>query len=162
LDFLEAVRLAHEQNPKVKGLFVGEGDMDAEVDAYIAAHQMNEYIYRSPFRTDVPDLLHCINVYCLPSLWEGLSIALLEAMAMGKAIVATPTDGTKEVIFNEDDGLLIPYNQPQALANAILRLYTDKTLYNQCGQRAHQLVAERFNAERVSAAVAEIYREEME
>ena len=161
LDFLEAVRLAHEQNSKVKGLFVGEGDMDAEADAYIAEHQMSDYIYRSPFRTDVPDLLHCINVYCLPSLWEGLSIALLEAMAMGKAIVATPTDGTKEVIFDEDDGLLIPYNQPQALADAILRLYTDKTLYNQCGQRAHQLVVERFNAERVSAAVAEIYREEM-
>ena len=161
LDFLEAVRLAHKQNPKVKGLFVGEGDMDAEVDAYIAEHQMSDYIYRSPFRTDVPDLLHCINVYCLPSLWEGLSIALLEAMAMGKAIVATPTDGTKEVIFNEDDGLLIPYSQPQALADAILRLYTDKPLYIQCGQHARQLVAERFNAERVSAAVAEIYREEM-
>lgn len=159
LDFLEAVRLAHEQNSKVKGLFVGEGDMDTEVDAYIAEHQMNDYIYRSPFRTDVPDLLHCINVYCLPSLWEGLSIALLEAMAMGKAIVATPTDGTKEVIFDEDDGLLIPYSQPQALANAILRLYKDRTLYNQCGQRARQLVAERFNAERVSTAVAEIYRD---
>jgi glycosyltransferase involved in cell wall biosynthesis len=159
LDFLEAVRLAHDKNPKVKGLFVGEGDMDAEVDAYIAAHKMNEYLYRSPFRTDVPDLLHCINVYCLPSLWEGLSIALLEAMAMGKAIVATPTDGTKEVILDEDDGLLIPYCQPETLANAILRLYNDRTLYNQCGQHARQLVTERFNAERVSTAVAEIYRD---
>ena len=159
LDFLEAVRLAHEQNPKVKGLFVGEGDMDAEVDAYIAEHQMSDYIYRSPFRTDVPDLLHCINVYCLPSLWEGLSIALLEAMAMGKTIVATPTDGTKEVITHEDNGLVIPYTQPQALTDAILRFYDDRTLYEQCGSHAHALVAQRFNAERVSAAVAEIYRE---
>lgn len=161
LDFLEAVRLAHENNPKVKGLFVGEGDMDAEVDAYIADHQMGDYLYRSPFRTDVPDLLHCINVYCLPSLWEGLSIALLEAMAMAKAIVATPTDGTKEVISHEDNGLLIPYSQPRALADAILRLYKDRALYNQCSQNARQLVAERFNAKRVSAAVADIYQEEM-
>ena len=161
LDFLEAVRLAHKQNPKVKGLFVGEGDMDTEVDAYIAEHQMSEYIYRSPFRTDVPDLLHCINVYCLPSLWEGLSIALLEAMAMGKAIVATPTDGTKEVITHEDNGLVIPYTQPLALANAILRFYDDRALYEHCGNHARALVAQRFNAERVSAAVAEIYREEM-
>lgn len=60
---------------------------------------MNGYVYRSKFRTDVPDLLHAIDVYCLPSLWEGLSIALLKAMAMGKAIIATPTDGTK-VLFN--------------------------------------------------------------
>lgn len=157
LDFLEAVRLVHEQNPKVKGLFVGEGDMDAEVDAFIATHQMSDYVYRSKFRTDVPDLLHCINVYCLPSLWEGLSIALLEAMAMAKAIVATPTDGTKEVISHEDDGLLIPYNQPQALADAILRLFKDSVLYNQCGLHARQLVAQRFDARRVSDVVSEIY-----
>lgn len=159
LDFLEAVRLAHQQSPKIKGMFVGEGDMDAEVDAFIAEHQMNAYVYRSPFRTDVPDLLHCINVYCLPSLWEGLSIALLEAMAMGKVIVATPTDGTKEVITHEDNGLVIPYSQPQALADAILRFYEDHALYEHCGNRAHALVAQRFNAQRVSDAVGQIYRE---
>ena len=157
LDFLEAVRLAHAQNQKVKGLFVGEGDMDAEVDDYIAAHQMSGYVYRSKFRTDVPDLLHCIDVYCLPSLWEGLSIALLEAMAMGKAIVATPTDGTKEVITHEDAGLLISYNQPQALSNAIIRLYEDSVLRKQCGIHARQLVAQRFNAQRVSDVVSDIY-----
>ena len=157
LDFLEAVRLAHLRNSNIKGLFVGEGDMDADVDAFIVDHQMESYVFRSKFRTDVPDLLHCINVYCLPSLWEGLSIALLEAMAMGKAIVATPTDGTKEVIEHEKDGLLIPYCQPESLADATLRLYNDLALYEQCGQRARHLVAQRFNAQRVSDAVGKIY-----
>ena len=161
LDFLEAVRLAHEQNQKVKGLFVGEGDMDAEVDDYIAAHQMSGYVYRSKIRTDVPDLLHCIDVYCLPSLWEGLSIALLEAMAMGKAIVATPTDGTKEVITHEDNGLLIPYCQPQALMGALIRLYGDKVLFEQCGNNAHLLVAQRFDAQRVSEIVSDIYQQQI-
>lgn len=157
LDFLNAIRIAHERNSKIKGLFVGEGDMDNEVDEYIAAHQMESYVYRSPFRTDVPDLLNAINVYCLPSLWEGLSIALLEAMAMGKAIVATPTDGTREVIVNEQNGLVIPFEKPKALAEAIIRLHNDVTLYRQCGQRARMVVAERFNALRVSDAVAMIY-----
>lgn len=157
LDFLEAIRLAHSQNNKIKALFVGEGDMDAEVDAYIAKYQMDEYIYRSPFRTDVPDLLNCINVYCLPSLWEGLSIALLEAMAMGKAIVATPTDGTKEVIEDGKNGVVIPFEQPQVLADAIVRLKEDEALYKEYGQQARQVVARRFNAQRVSDAVAAIY-----
>lgn len=157
LDFLEAVRLAHDRNPRVKGLFVGEGDMDDEVNRYIASHQMKHYVFRSNFRTDVPALLHNINVYCLPSLWEGLSIALLEAMAMGKAIVATPTDGTKEVITHEDNGLIIPFEHPEALADAILRLYNDRSLYEHCGSRAHQLVATRFDAQRVSDAVSIIY-----
>lgn len=159
LDFLEAVRQAHHHNSNIKGLFVGEGDMDADVDAFIDAHQMKSYVFRSKFRTDIPDLLHSINVYCLPSLWEGLSIALLEAMAMGKAIVATPTDGTKEVIEHEKDGLLIPYSQPGVLADATLRLYNDITLYEQCGQSARQLVAQRFNAQRVSDSVGKIYCE---
>ena len=157
LDFLEAVRLAHATHPNIKGLFVGEGDMDAEVDAFIAAHQMSDYVYRSPFRTDVPDLLHGIDAYCLPSLWEGLSIALLEAMAMSKAIVATPTDGTKEVIAHEDDGLLIPFSQPQALADVLVRLHDDPVLRRQCGEHARQLVARRFDAHRVSDIVSEIY-----
>ena len=131
--------------------------MDAEVDAYIAKYQMDEYIYRSPFRTDVPDLLNCINVYCLPSLWEGLSIALLEAMAMGKAIVATPTDGTKEVIEDGKNGVVIPFEQPQALADAIVRLNEDEALCKEYGRQARQVVAQRFNAQRVSDAVAAIY-----
>ena len=159
MDFLEAVRLAHQQNPKVKGLFVGEGDMDSEIDTFITAHQMNGYVYRSKFRTDVPDLLHAIDVYCLPSLWEGLSIALLEAMAMGKAIIATPTDGTKEVLTHEDNALLIPYSQPHALADSITRLLDDHDLYLQCGNHARQLVAQRFDAQRVSDVVSEMYEQ---
>lgn len=158
LDFLEAIRVAHEKNQEIKGLFVGEGDMDMEVDAFISNHQMANYVYRSKFRTDVPDLLHCIDIYCLPSLWEGLSIALLEAMAMGKAIVATPTDGTKEVISHEDDGILIPFNQPQALADAVMRFYLDKALFERCSSRAHQLVVQRFDAQRVSDVVSDIYQ----
>lgn len=78
---------------------------------------------------------------------------------MGKAIVATPTDGTKEVITHEDNGLVIPYCRPQALADAILCYFEDRTLYKQCGNRAHQLVDQRFNAQRVSDAVGQIYRE---
>lgn len=158
LDFLEAVRLAHQQNEAVKGLFVGEGDMDAEVDAFIAQHKMQDYFFRSKFRTDVPDLLHSIDAYCLPSLWEGLSIALLEAMAMCKAIIATPTDGTKELLTDEQNGLIIPFEQPQRLADAICRLAKDQELLVRCGQQAHNMVEQRFNAKRVADSVGQIYK----
>ena len=159
LGYLAALEKAHSANPSVKGLFVGEGDMDEEVDAYIQQHQMSSYLYRSPFRTDVPDLLHCIDVYCLPSLWEGLSIALLEAMAMRKAIIATPTDGTKEVIRHEENGLLISLNDNSTLVDSICRLYNDSSLMNRCCESARQFVSERFNAKRVAGSVMSIYVE---
>ena len=157
LVYLAALERAHSANPSVKGLFVGEGEMDEEVDAYIMQHQMNSYLYRSPFRTDVPDLLHCIDVYCLPSLWEGLSIALLEAMAMQKAIIATPTDGTKEVLRHEENGLLIPLNDKTTLADSICRLYHNSSLKKKCSESARYFVSERFNARRVADSVMSIY-----
>ena len=157
LVFLAALEKAHIVHPSIKGLFVGEGDMDEEIDAYIQQHQMSGYLYRSPFRTDVPDLLHSIDVYCLPSLWEGLSIALLEAMAMQKAIIATPTDGTKEVLRHEGNGLVVPFDDASALSDAICCYYSDSTLIKKCSESARRFVSERFNAKRVADSVMSIY-----
>ena len=157
LGFLAALKLAHDRNPQVKGLFVGEGDMDAEVDDMIAREQMGDYVWRSPFRTDVPDLLHLADAYCLPSLWEGLSIALLEAMAMRMPIIATPTDGTTELLIHRENGLVVPFNDTQALSDAILAYATNAMLCQTCGDNARQLVEQRFNARRVAEAVTRLY-----
>lgn len=157
LVFLEALKLAHRKNTQIKGLFIGEGDMDVEVDTFIESNQMHEYIYRSPFRTDVPELLNCIDVYCLPSLWEGLSIALLEAMAMKKAIVATPTDGTIELIEHEKNGLIVPFDDPKAVSESFCRFLTEQQLKATCSNAARQFVKDRFDARRVAASVQTIY-----
>lgn len=155
--FLESLKKAHETNSTIKGLFIGEGDMDSEVDAFIKTHQMSDYLFRSSFRTDVPELLNTIDVYCLPSLWEGLSIALLEAMAMEKAIIATPTDGTCELIHNEENGLIIPFNNVQALAEAILTLAESPEKCKQYGISARSFVKNSFNAKHVSDEVTKLY-----
>ena len=119
--------------------------------------EMQGFVYHSKFRHDVPAVLHCIDAYCLPSLWEGLPIALLEAMAMGKAVIATPTDGTKELLSDANNGILIPFNNPMALADAIL-LFMENTAFKQeCEQNARNLVSKRFNAQRVADSVQEIY-----
>lgn len=157
ITFLETIKSAHQINPQIKGLFVGEGDLDAEVDKYIDVNKMYDYVYRSAFRTDVPDLLNCVDVYCLPSLWEGLSIALLEAMAMGKAIVVTPTDGTKELIEDGKNGLVVPFNNVSALVDSIERFYHDRTLVSKCSNEARLLVEDRFNAQRVADSVSRLY-----
>jgi glycosyltransferase involved in cell wall biosynthesis len=158
IDFLKALEMAHEKNPHIKGLFVGEGDMDTDVDAFIKLHKMTDYLHRTPFRTDVPELLNTINAYCLPSLWEGLSIALLEAMAMEKAIIATPTDGTCELIRHEENGLVVPFNDVPTLSQAMLRLASSPEEANQYGNAARMLVETRFNAQRVADAVMKIYQ----
>ena len=155
--FLQSLEMAHKKNPLIKGLFVGEGEMDAEVDAFISEHHMESYLYRSPFRTDVPELLHAIDAYCLPSQWEGLSIALLEAMAMKKTIIATPTDGTSELIRHEENGLIVPFNDVQGLADAMLNMVNIPEKCKQFGCAARLLVEKKFNAQRVADDVMNIY-----
>ena len=157
IGFLSALSSAHKQNANIKGVFVGEGDLDNEVDTYIREHQMQDYLFRSKFRTDVPELLQAIDVYCLPSLWEGLSIALLEAMAMEKAIVATPTDGTRELIVHDRNGIIVPFNEIQALTNAVCTLAEHPQKGKQLGEAARRYVEQRFNAQRVADKVTEIY-----
>lgn len=157
--FLEAIKKAHLKNSSIKALFVGEGELDKEVDTFIFQNEMQQYVFRSRFRTDVPDILNCIDVYCLPSLWEGLSIALLEAMAMRKAIVATPTDGTREVIRQEENGLIVPVDDINATVAAIVKFYEDRSLKVQCEDSARLFVGEKFNAKRVSASVQNLYKE---
>lgn len=156
--YLEAIGIAHRRAPKVKALFVAEGELDAEADNYIEKGNMTGFIYHSKFRHDIPAVLHCIDAYCLPSLWEGLPIALLEAMAMGKAVIATPTDGTKELLSDANNGILIPFNNPMALADAILLFMDNQAFKNECEENARKLVSRRFNAQRVADSVEEIYK----
>ncbi len=157
LDYLAAVELAHAADSRVKGLFVGEGDMDGDVDRYISGHKMEGYVCRSPFRTDIPDVLMLMDTYCLPSLWEGLSIGMLEAMATGRVIIATPTDGAREVIDDGQNGIIVPFDSPQSTADAILRLIGDKSLRNRCSDNAASLIASRFNAQHTADAVVRVY-----
>lgn len=158
LDFVKAIEIAHSQEPCIKGLLVGEGDMQDEIYQYIRDHHMQEYLKTSPFRTDVPAVLHAIDVYALPSLWEGLSIALLEAMAMKKPVVVTPTDGTKELIEDGINGTIIPFNDSQRQAQAIIDYFNQPAQISAHGESAYAIVEQRFNAQRVADEVLKIYK----
>lgn len=99
------------------------------------------------------------EVFVLPSFHEGLPMAMLEAMAHGKAIVVTPVGGIPEAVQHEQQGLLVPAGRPQELADALLRLLRDPSLRTHMGEQARARVAERFATERVLSQVAALYQE---
>lgn len=157
LDFLKSVEIAHQKDERIKGLLVGEGELENEVMQYIDDHKMASYITRTPFRTDIPEILNAIDLYALPSLWEGLSIALLEAIAMKKTVIVTPTDGCKEIITNGINGTIVPFNNPKELAQAYLKYLNEPELMNKHRESAYTLVRDRFNARKVADSVQQIY-----
>ncbi len=84
-------------------------------------------------RDDIPDLLACLDIFVLPSHSEGISRSLLEAMAGGLPVIATEVGGTPEVVQHEVNGLLVPVKDPQALAQALIRLLADPALAKKLG-----------------------------
>ena len=156
LTLIQAIAKVPE-NLDVKFLIVGDGDLKEPMLQLAKTLEVADRIIFQNFRQDVPDVLHAMDIYCLPSLWEGLSIALLEAMAMKKAIIATAVDGTKEVITDGENGLFVPVQHPDALALAITKLVQDKSLRDQLAAQAQHTIAVAFNTEDMVKKVERIY-----
>jgi glycosyltransferase involved in cell wall biosynthesis len=109
---------------------------------------------------DVLPHLQAADVFVLPSLQEGSgSLALLEALQAGTAVVASWIDGIPEDIDDGDTGLLVPPGDDRALADALRRLLVDPGLRDRLGARARALYLDRFTAARFSAAIGSLYDE---
>jgi len=155
---LEAFAKVLNENTNCKLLMVGEGELKAEAIQKAYSLGINEHVIFEGFRSDVPEILKAIDIYCLPSLWEGLPIGLLEAMAMEKAIIATRVDGSKELINHEHNGLLVEPKQPEALAKAILRLHRDQQFKASLQEKTRKDIVAKYNASAMTRKIECIYQ----
>ncbi|MBF9236496.1 glycosyltransferase [Hymenobacter sp. BT683] len=158
LSFVRAVAAMPASLPATF-LLVGNGDLKAAAVQLAQDLQLGARLVFLEARQDIPDVLRALDIYCLPSLWEGLSIGLLEAMAMGKAVVATAIDGTREVVQDGVNGLCIPPKSPEQLAAALTRLLADAGLRGRLGAAARQTVAREFNVETMTRQVEQLYQQ---
>jgi glycosyltransferase involved in cell wall biosynthesis len=125
---LEAAPSIVSAHPRVHFLIAGDGDLLPSLREQARALGLGDRVRFAGHRTDVPDLLGAIDLLAIPSLYEGTPLALFEAMAAGKAIVSSAVDGCAEVIEDGRTGLLVPPQDPAALAHAISRLLADEPL----------------------------------
>ena len=110
-------------------------------------------------RDDVPAVTAALDVAVLPSYREALGLAILEAMALSRPVVATNVGGIPEMVEHERTGLLVPPHDPEALADAIVRLLVDHPLADTLARAGHDLVHDRFCVERMVQAVETLYDE---
>lgn len=158
LKLIEAFAKAQQQDPKLKLLMVGDGDQKATALQMVKDLQIENKVIFQPFRQDVPDVLKASDIFILPSLWEGLPIGLLEAMAMGKAIIGTQVDGTSEVIRDNENGVLISTDGLEGnLAKAIVGLAADSELRRRLGEAARNTVSASFSAGNMTREIEGIY-----
>lgn len=158
LTLIKAFAGAVKQMPGVKLLMVGDGD-EKEAALLLAKElSVDENIIFLPFRQDVPAILKAADIYILPSLWEGLPIGLLEAMRMGKAIIASKVDGTCDIVRHQDNGYLVNVENLQSeLAKAMILLSSDTALRKKYGANAIETVNNHFNVTTMTRQIENIY-----
>jgi glycosyltransferase involved in cell wall biosynthesis len=140
-------------------LLVGEGELFGTLTQQAARNGVPNQVHLMGVRRDVPDLLAAVDIFVLPSLWEGLSVALLEAMAAAKPIVATTVSGTLQAMIPDNTGLLVPPGDSRALANAIVQLLSDPLRAQRMGQSARQHVEKYFSAHQQASQHLALYRD---
>jgi glycosyltransferase involved in cell wall biosynthesis len=133
---LRAAARVREAVPEVRLLLVGQGPLEAETRRLADRLGLREAVVFAGFRTDARRLAAAFDVFALSSTYEGLPIALIEAMALGRPAVVTRVGGTPEVVTDGAYGLLVPPRDPAALAAALLRLLGDPGLRAAMGTAA--------------------------
>jgi glycosyltransferase involved in cell wall biosynthesis len=130
--------------PGVAFAFAGEGPERASLEALAAELGVADRVAFLGLRDDIPQLLAVADVFALPSLYEGSSLALLEAMAARRALVSSAIGGTDELVDDGEEGLLVPPGDAAALAAALRRLLGDEELRQRLGDRARERVEREF------------------
>lgn len=155
---IRAIQKVLEKTKDIYFVMIGEGDLKKSTLDLAKELNVESNIIFENFRLDIPNVLNSIDIYCLPSLWEGMPIGLIEAMSMKKAIIASPVDGTKEAIVDEVTGLLVPEQKPELLAEAILRLNNDKKLLAKISYNAYRFAQRKFDTKRMTKEIENIYK----
>jgi len=158
---IEAVPLIADRFPDVCVLFVGGGPDELARSYRMRANRLgiSHMVRFLGVQADVRPYLALCDVFVLPSLCEGLGLAVVEAMAMGRACVATRVSALPEVIADGRSGILVNPADPPALAEAVSTLIGDPALRQKMGQEGRRLVFERFNVAHRIVDLEELYRQ---
>jgi glycosyltransferase involved in cell wall biosynthesis len=155
---IEAMVSIVPQYPDVHALVIGDGRLRQELQAQVERLKLCDHIHFLGNRHDVPGLLAASDLFVLPSLWEGLAMALLEAMAAGLPIVATEVSGTVEVMVPDETGILVPPGNATKLAEAIKLLLHDPERGRAMGAAARRRVEAGFSARKQADDHLVLYR----
>ena len=145
--------------PEATLVLVGDGPDRAQLETQARELEICDRVRFLGYREDVADLLASCDVFVLPSLFEGLPLSVLEAMAAGKPVIATKIEGTTEAIVDGETGLLVPPRNSRALANAIHQLIQEPRLARRLAAAGRAHVRAEFNTEIQMASTIRIYEE---
>ena len=158
---IEAFATVADARPSAVLLILGEGGQRATLEREVRSRGLAERVLIPGHTDHVRDVLAVSDVYALSSRNEGMANTLLEAMSVGAPIAATDVSGTREAIRPGVDGLVVPPDDPAALASAILKLLEDRSLASRLGASARSRAIEQFPRERMITELESLIRDRL-
>ncbi len=157
---LSAAALVLKAHPEAHFTFAGDGNVEVYEKMARDLGISDACNFLGWVKDDTKESVYLSHsIYCLPSRAEGLPMSVLEAMSYGLATVATPVGGIPDVIEEGKTGFLVPVDDPEALANILIRLIDDMPLKQQIGQQGRQLIEDTYSMEKYANSLMKIYEE---
>lgn len=145
--------------PNLKVMVVGGGPLEAELRAEVAQSPVANHILFTGPQLDVPSLYHAMDLYTQPSLYEGVSGSILEAMSARLPVVSTAVGGTVDIVLEGQNGHLVAAGDDAALARRIYELLQDREKAHAMGEQGRRLVEEKYSLAQVLELYARVYRD---
>ena len=156
---IQAASLVLGTLPSVKFLIVGDGPLRQRLEDQAKNLNIHPAVIFTGTRKDIPEILSLMDVFVLPShTREGLGIAIIEAMAAERPVVATDIGGIPEVVNNSETGLLVPPGDPKALSIAIIELLQDPSRAKTMGEKGRIRVKEKFTVKKMLSEIENVYQ----
>ena len=156
---LQAAQKVVKKVPDVRFMFVGEGYLRKELEELTQKLGLSDYVIFTGFRTDVPEVTAIFDIAILASFYEGLGRVLLEAMVLGKPVIATRVGGIVDVVEDGETGILVAPNDADALAKALIRLLKDGELRMRMGEAGRAKIDAKFSARVMVNQIQKVYEE---
>ena len=143
--FVQAIRLAPELRHHLRLIMVGDGPLRAESLAILDAAGVTDLAWLPGERQDIPEIMRGLDCFVLPSIAEGVSNTILEAMASGLPVIATAVGGNTELVDDGQNGLWVPASDPASLAAALVALGRDTERARTMGRCGRQRVEKHYS-----------------
>ncbi len=156
--FLGAAHAIHQVRDDVIFLVAGAGPEEANLRRLVRVLDLTNFVTFVPKLHDYKTSIRAMDIFCLPSLKQGLGTIMLEAMALGKPVIATGVGGVYSVIRDEETGLVVPPSDSARLAERILELLNDPQEARRLGSAGQDLVHNDFNVEKMVRETVAVYR----
>lgn len=159
--FVQAIALAPELQSRIRLVMVGEGPLRAQAQAVLEAAGVAQLAWLPGKRNDVSDIMRGMHAFVLPSLAEGISNTILEAMASGLPVVATAVGGNADLVVQGQTGYIVPPANPQAMAHQLVALASNPERARSMGQTGRQRVQTTFSMQAMVSTYQSVYDQQL-